>query len=250
MSGVRVEDRDAIRWVTFDRPQVRNAWTRQDVRAATAAVRDVPDGLRAVAFAATGGRAFSAGMHVESFRGLDPDEARRLIEEVRDLCGAARTAPVPTAVAVDGYCLGAALELAMACDFRVASDRSAFGMPEIHVGIPSVVDAALLQQYVGLAKAKEMLLVGDPVPVGELPSLANAVVAPDAVLTVTEELLRRVVRHSATAVASQKRLFETWQNHSLAESIAISVQEFAQVFRDPVTAAHVEAHVVRVRKRR
>ena len=245
MSGVRVEDRDDVRWVTLDRPEALNALTRDDLRDATQATREAPG--RAVVFTGTGGRAMCAGMHVDSFRGLAPENARALISEVRDFVAAARLSPLVTACAVDGYCLGAAMELAMACDLRVATTRAVFGMPEIHVGIPSVIDAALLEQYVGLSLAREMLLTGDLWPVAELPALANAVVEPAELVDATEALLAKVVRHSATAVASQKRLFQTWQDCSLTESVERSIDAFAEVFTDPETLRRVEAHVARVR---
>lgn len=247
MSGVRVEDRGEVRWIVFDRPEALNALTRADLRDATRATVEAPG--RAIVYTGAGERAMCAGMHVESFQGLSPAEARALISEVGDFVGAARSSPLVTACAVDGYCLGAALELAMGCDLRVTTTRAVFGMPEIRVGIPSVVEAALLQQYVGLAKAQEMLLTGDLWPVAELPGLANAVVAPDRLAAATEELLARVTRHSPAALASQKRLFRTWQDFSLTESIARSIDEFAAVFADPLTARHVDEHVARVRKR-
>lgn len=247
MSGVRVEDRDQVRWIVFDRPEALNALTRDDLRAATQATRDAPG--RALVYTGAGERAMCAGMHVESFQGLSPGDARQLIGEVRDLVSTARTSPLVTVCAVDGYCLGAAMELAMGCDLRVATTRAVFGMPEIRVGIPSVIEAALLQQYVGLARAQEMLLTGDLWPVADLPGLANAVVPPERLKQVTDELLDKVIRHSPAALASQKRLFRTWQDCSLTESIERSIDEFAAVFADPQTAQHVDAHVTRVRNR-
>ena len=65
---------------------------------------------------------------------------------------------------VHGYCLGAGFELALACDVRVSTPDSQFGLPEVKVGIPSVIDAALLPRYVGLGLAKEMILTGDLYP--------------------------------------------------------------------------------------
>jgi len=73
---------------------------------------------------------------------------------VRDCIGAIRLCPRPTVALVNGYCLGAAFEMILACDLRVAHPQVQFGLPEVKLGIPSVVDAALLQQFVGLSKAK------------------------------------------------------------------------------------------------
>ncbi len=244
MTPLIVRDEGHLRWVSFNRPAVLNALTRDDIRAATAAVRDLSPEVRAVIFTGSG-RAFSSGVHVEVFRSLSPPEARAFISELGELIGAARRAPVPTLCAINGYCLGGAMELAMACDLRVASDTAVFGMPEIRVGIPSVLDAALLQQHVGLSKAKEVLLTGDLYPVAALQpfGFANKVVPPDELLAAVEDLAQRVAAHSRPALAAQKRLFETWQNVGLQASIDASIGEFAEVFCHPVTRERVAAYL-------
>src|SRR5207248_2373891 len=78
-------------------------------------------------------------------------------------CGQIRNLPKPVAVAVRGHCLGGALEMAVAADFRVCAPDARFGMPEVTVGLPSVIDAALLMQYIGVGRAKEMLRTGEPI---------------------------------------------------------------------------------------
>lgn len=117
--------------------------------------------MDAIVFTGAGDRSFSAGVHVDAFLDLTPRSARELIRDLKALPEAIRQALIPTVCAVNGYCLGGAMELAMVCDVRVAARSARFGMPEIKVGIPSVLDAALLQQHVGLSRAKEMLLTGD-----------------------------------------------------------------------------------------
>jgi enoyl-CoA hydratase len=230
-----VRDVDQTRWVTFDRPEKLNALTPEDIAAARTAVQDLPPSVRAVVFTGAGGRAFSAGVHVDVFRAMAAADARAFITELGSLLAATRKAPVPTIAAVHGYCLGGAMELAMACDLRVATTEAVFGMPEIKVGIPSVLDAALLQQHVGLSRAKEILLTGDLYGVADLdtPGFLNRVVAPDDLADAAATLAASVTGHAPAAVAAQKRLFETWQNAGLQPSIEASIGEFAEVFADP-----------------
>lgn len=241
--GVRVDRRGDVLRVVLSRPRTLNALTLDDIAALHQAL-DLDERVRAVVFAGAGERAFCAGMDVDTFLSFDPDGARAFITDLRDLLRRVRTLPVVTVCAVKGHCLGAAFELAMACDLRIADDRSVFGLPEIKIGIPSVVDAALLQQYVGLSLAKEMILTGDSYPVARLASsgLCNAVVAPDALDTVVEELLDRVTGHTRSVVASQKRLFELWQNSTLTDGADASVEEFASVFAAEETAAHLAGY--------
>jgi enoyl-CoA hydratase len=146
---------------------------------------------------------------------------------------------------VNGYCLGAAFELALACDIRIAADSAQFGLPEIKVGIPSVIDAALLQQHVGLSTAKEMILTGDLYPAADLArrGALNAVVPAADLHAETRRMLARLTGHSPAAMAAQKRLFETWQNTTLAAGIEASVSEFAAVFDNPQTAGIVETYL-------
>jgi len=233
---------DTLR-VTLDRPAKLNALRPADISALRSAM-ELPRDVRAVVFTGAGDRAFTAGMHVDSFDGLTPDSARAFIAELREMLAAVRTAPVATVCAVDGYCLGAGFELALACDLRLATTRSSFGLPEIKVGIPSVADAALLSQYVGLSLAKEIILTGDLYPVARFAAsgLCNAVVEPGELDAAVNEWLGRAAGHTRTATASQKRLFEVWQNTGLTTGTAISVQEFASVFAAEETAAQLTAY--------
>lgn len=230
-----VRDVDQTRWVTFRRPEKLNALTPEDVAVARAAVEEAPANIRALVFIGAGDRAFSAGVHVDVFREMSSGDARAFISELGGLLTAARKAPIPTIAAVHGYCLGGALELAMACDLRVGSTETVFGMPEIKVGIPSVLDAALLQQYVGLSRAKEILLTGDLYGAADLQphGFLNRVVAPADLHQAAAAIASTVAAHAPAAVASQKRLFETWQNVGLQPSIEASIGEFAEVFADP-----------------
>ncbi|MCE0762606.1 enoyl-CoA hydratase/isomerase family protein [Pseudonocardia kujensis] len=253
---MNVTDDGPVRRVTLDRPEARNALTAGDVRDLQAAFdpgRLGPDTRAVVVGAATDPAhpVFSAGMHVDEFLALGSvAEAEAFIGRLRDLLRAVRTAPVPVLVAVDGPCIGAAFELALAADLRVATTRAAFGLPEVRLGIPSVVDAALLQQHVGLALAKEIVLTGDLYPVDRLGALCNAVVEPSGLAGAVEELLGKVTGHTRTVLAAQKRLFETWQNTGLAAGADRSVQEFAGVFAEAETREVLADYRARLGRRR
>jgi enoyl-CoA hydratase/carnithine racemase len=157
---------------------------------------------------------------------------------------AERTAPFPTIAAINGHCLGTGLGLALVADIRIAVPHATFGLPEIKVGVPSVCDIALLQQHIGLAKAKEVILTGDRYPVAELApyGLLNAIVPADQLVPETRRMLARVARHTRVVTAAQKTLFEIWQNHALAAAIDMSVDVFAGVFAAPETYEQIERH--------
>ena len=243
MALPRVVDDAAVRWITIDRPEAANALTLEDLQHLTTAVRDLDAGNRAVVFTGAGDRAFCDGMHLDTFSGLDPVSARAVITQVGDFLAAVRRCPAVTVVMLNGACLGVACELALACDLRVASTGVMVGLPEVKLGIPSVVDAALLPAYVGLSRAREMILTGDSVAMEELgASFANRIVAPSQLRAETERILASVLAHTPAVIAAQKSLFETWLNGGISDSVTASIEVFGDVFADPSTGAAVEAY--------
>ncbi|MQA13041.1 MAG: enoyl-CoA hydratase [Pseudonocardiaceae bacterium] len=232
MAAIEVRDDSGVRWITFARPDKHNALTVDELVEATRWLTGGRPSPSAVVFTGAGDRAFSAGMHLDSFHELDRERARTLITHVRDFLAAARSAPVPTVCAINGHCLGAAFELALACDIRIAAEHATFGLPEIKVGVPSVVDAALLSQHVGLSMAKEMILTGDLYSAAAMArhGMLNRVVPGDELLAETDRMLTRLAGHNPAVVAAQKRLFESWQNTTLGAGIDASLDEFAGLF--------------------
>ena len=100
------------------------------------------DSVRAVVLGGAG-RAFTGGMDVHVLRDLDVTSAKTLISALCAAIDAVHRAPFPVIAAVNGACLGAGFELALACDLRVAAASAVFGLPEVRVGVPSVIQAAL-----------------------------------------------------------------------------------------------------------
>lgn len=249
MTDLETDRQDGILNITFNRPGKLNAILPDGVQAICAELADL-DGIRAVVFRGSGDRAFSTGMDVASFESFDPVGARAFIQTAGDLLAAVRTAEVVTISVIDGFCLGVGFELALACDLRVATPESKFGLPEIKVAIPSVLDAALTQQYVGLSLAKEIILTGDVYPLAALEphGVFNAVVERDELEATTQRFLDRTTRHSPVAIATQKRLFETWQNTGLAEGVEISKDEFAGVFEHDETIEHFDRFLEGMKK--
>ncbi|MBV8185525.1 MAG: enoyl-CoA hydratase/isomerase family protein, partial [Hyphomicrobiales bacterium] len=117
--------------------------------------------LRAIVLTGAGERAFIGGADIDEMARLDPHTARAFITRVHECCAALRRLPVPVFARINGYALGAGMEVAAACDLRLAAKSASFGMPEVKLGIPSVVEAALLPLLVGWGRAREILLLGE-----------------------------------------------------------------------------------------
>jgi len=238
-----VADLDRVRWITFNRPEAANALRVEDLDHVADAVRDLGGGIRAIVFTGAGERTFSAGMHLDAFRDLTPITARRLIARVADFLRAVRLSPVPTVAMLNGACLGAALELALACDIRIAQPAVRLGLPEVKLGIPSVADAALLPAFVGLSRAREMILTGDLYDLEAFgPGFANRVAEPERLRAATLAMLEKLTGHTPQVIAAQKSLFETWLNDGITTSVSTSVDVFGDLFDDPATAVAVESY--------
>lgn len=243
--AVDLREAEGVWWITFNRPEASNAFTLADLDRLAEIFQDAgARPPRAAVLTGAGTRAFSAGMHLQAFSDLTPERAREFIVKNRRLLAAVRTAPFPTISAINGHCLGTGLGLALVSDIRIAVPHATFGLPEIKVGVPSVCDIALLQQHIGLSKAKEVILAGDSYPVGELApyGFLNAVVSADELVAETERMLTRVVRHTRTVTAAQKRLFEIWQTTNLTAGIDMSVDVFASVFDSRETYEQIDRH--------
>src|SRR5258705_7760097 len=117
------------------------------------------DDLRCVVFSGAGGKAFIGGADINHMTTMKhPEDGRRFLTMIHKLCQAIRDCPVPVICKMEGFTLGAGLEVAAACDIRIAADSAHFGMPEVKVRLPSVVEAPLLPPLIGWGRTSGQLL--------------------------------------------------------------------------------------------
>jgi enoyl-CoA hydratase/carnithine racemase len=188
--------------------------------------------LRAVVLSGAGERAFIGGADIRELAALTPATARPFITGLHDLCAALQALPVPVIARIRGYCLGAGLEIAAACDLRVAAEDARFAMPEVRVGIPSVIEAALLPRLVDMGRARELVLTGEAIPAAEALAigLVERVVPADHLDEAVEDWLASIVTAGPRALALQKALLRQWQELPLEEAIAKSIDAFAEAY--------------------
>jgi enoyl-CoA hydratase/carnithine racemase len=220
--------------VTIDRAAKLNALNRtlmaEIIEAMTGLAAD--PNLRLAVVSGTGGRAFIGGADIDELVALDADSARNFITAVHVCCDAFRHLPVPAIARIDGYALGAGLELAAACDFRIASDRSMFGMPEVRIGIPSVVEAALLPQLVGPARARHLLLTGENIGAGDALAwgLVDRVVPAAELDQAVETLAASILAGGPHAIRIQKSLILDWEEMHTAAAVQRGIDAFVDAF--------------------
>ena len=162
--------------------------------------------LRVVILRGAGARAFIGGADITEMATLDANSARAFITLVHRSCDVFRRLPVPVIARIQGYVLGAGLEVAAACDMRVAASDAIFGMPEVRIGIPSVVEAALLPQLIGWGRTRELLLTGETIDAAtaERWGLVEQVVAPEALDDAVERRVAAVLACGPAAVTRAK----------------------------------------------
>jgi enoyl-CoA hydratase/carnithine racemase len=118
------------------------------------------DDLRALILTGAGERAFIGGASIDEMAVMGRSGAEDFIRLVHGCCNCLRQLPAPVIARIDGYALGAGLEVAVSCDLRVATKRAKFGMPEVKVGLPSVVEAALIPGLIGWGRGLVILYLG------------------------------------------------------------------------------------------
>lgn len=190
------------------------------------------DDLRALVLVGAGGKAFIGGASIPEMAALTPATARPFITMVHRTCNALRKLPVPVIAAIDGYALGAGLEVAVSCDLRVTTTRAKFGMPEVKVGIPSVVEAALIPRLIGDGHARELLMLGEIIDAETALrwGLVERVVAPEALDAEVETIIAALFAAGPRAVRLQKALMQQWENLPAEQAIEAGIDTFAKAF--------------------
>lgn len=178
------------------------------------------------------GGSFVGGANIHEMGALTVATAPAFINRLRALCEALRSFPVPVVARLSGWCLGAGLEMAMACDVRVSDTTARYGMPEVKVGIPSVIHASLMPRLIGQARASWMLLTGEPINAATAVQwgLVHSVHAPAELDDAVQATARQLAALAPGVLRQQKRLLRSWEAITPDQAIAASVAEFAQAF--------------------
>jgi enoyl-CoA hydratase/carnithine racemase len=173
------------------------------------------------------------------------------ITRLHEACSALRQLPVPVIARISGYCLGAGLEVAASCDLRVASEHSSFGMPEVRVGIPSVIEAALLPRLVGWGMAARLIYTGETISAQEAAKcgLIESVVPEEQLDEAVNRWVEAILEAGPRAVRLQKALLRQWETLSLDEAIERGIESFAEAYRSDEPLRLMKGFLQRKRER-
>jgi enoyl-CoA hydratase/carnithine racemase len=199
--------------------------------------------LRAIVLTGAGDKAFIGGADLNELGACCADSVRLFITRLHKACLAIRTCPVPVIGRVNGFCLGAGLEVAASCDMRVSSDTAIYGMPEVHMGLPSVIEAALLPGLIGWGKTREILITGETF--GAEPALAmgfvQKVVPAAALDAAVDHWLGLIGRATPKAVRNQKALMNRWERVSVEEGVYAGIDAISEAYTTGEPQAAIKA---------
>ena len=233
--------------ISIERDEKRNALNTATVNGiADAAEKLTLDKtLRAVVLRSAGTKAFSAGADIGELSSLDQSTAFGFIDNLRRAIQAIFDLPVPVICRIQGACIGGAMEMAAACDLRIASDNTGFCMPEVRVGIPSVIHAALLPRIMGRGRAGWLVLSGDVIDARTAFDwgFIEQIVAPEQLDSAVDEAVASILASAPEAVRTQKRLLKDWDSLHLDQAITASMETFAASYKGDEPAAYM-AHIV------
>lgn len=232
---ITVEKEGKTAVITINRPQALNALNAQVLTELQSALNDIENdaNVGAVIITGAGEKAFVAGADIAYMKDMSPLEAKKFSLLGQAVLNKIETMPLPVIAAVNGFALGGGCELAMACDFRIASEDARFGQPEVGLGvIPGFAGTQRLPRLVGKGMAKQLIFTGEMIPAGRAKEigLVNEVVPKNELLSRAKELANRITANGPIAVRLAKEAINQGLEMDLDRAGALEADLFAICF--------------------
>lgn len=233
--NVRIERDGAIAVLTVDRPKALNAMdqaTLRELRAAAEAL-DAEPGIGVIVVTGAGEKAFVAGADIGEMLSMAPAQAEAHARHGQSVVGAFERARKPVIAAINGYALGGGLELALACDIRIASENAQMGLPEVSLAvIPGFGGTQRLARIVGEGRAKELVMTGRRVKAEEALAmgLVNKVVPQAQLIEAAKQVARDILANGPVAVRLAKEVVHRGLSTTLDDGLLLEEKAFGLVF--------------------
>jgi enoyl-CoA hydratase len=207
--------------------------------------------LRVLVVTGEGERAFMGGADLRELAELNPPRARDFLTLIHRMCKTLRDLPVPVIARVNGFCLGAGLEVMAACDMHIAGDNAVFGMPEVKIGLPSVVEAALLPQLIGWGRTKLLLYTGDNIDAATALEwgLVEKVVPAADLDAALDRWIVSIVESGPKAIRLQKELIREWEAMPVSDAIEAGIRCMYRAYQSDEPKRMVDEALKRLKSR-
>jgi len=225
---------EGIAQITLNRPEALNAWSKELAKEFLTALEDAGNDseVKVVVITGAGEKAFSAGADIKAMVGMDAIKARDLSKMGYKICNAIENTEKPVIAAINGYALGGGMEVSMACDFRIASEKARMGQTEINIGlIPGWGGTQRLTRLVGKAKAKELVFTGKIIDAKTAYQwgLVNKVVPPEELKAAVREFALELAGKAPVALRLAKTLIDKGTDIDLETALALEKEGFGVV---------------------
>jgi enoyl-CoA hydratase len=239
MSTVQITRKDRFAILTIDRPKALNALNAdvlRDIKLAVAEVESDP-AARAMLFTGAGEKAFVAGADIAAMQNLTPAEAEEFARVGHATMNAVAGSRLISIAAINGFALGGGLELALACDLRLAADNARLGLPEVTLGLcPGFGGTQRLSRVVGRGLALEIILSGDMITAERAYQigLVNRLFPAAEFAAKAEEFVMNLLKHkSGAAQLAARGAVDAGLDSSLGEGLAEEIRVFGALFAGP-----------------
>jgi enoyl-CoA hydratase/carnithine racemase len=220
--------------VTIDNPPMNalDVATKEDVFETLTELAQRKQEIRVAILRGGGGKAFAAGADIKSFLELDPDSARRRLDRSHQIYAIVENYEWPVIAAIQGYCLGGGLELALCCDIRYAGANSKFGFPEVSLGIfPGNGGTKRSLYSLSIGKVKELIYSGEIIGAREALEIGmvEKVVPEGEVMDAVLEVASKIRKRGSLAVAAAKRVLNRTRDLSLEQGLQLEAESWSDL---------------------
>ena len=246
MEYLKWSDQDGVATITIGRPPA-NALSSGVLRELSAVLDEMEPNRDIKVIVIHGeGRFFSAGADIKEFTTLSSDGFANLSKFGQDLFDRMEKFPKPIIAAIHGAALGGGLELAMACHFRLVGENTKLGLPELQLGlIPGFAGTQRLPNYVGVARAAEMLFTSEPITGLEAVQfgLANHAYPENEVLEQALKMAGKIAKKSTGSLKATIQLLNYAKNEEFYEGSKMEVELFGEIFVSPDAKEGIQAFI-------
>ncbi|MBE6030740.1 MAG: enoyl-CoA hydratase/isomerase family protein [Firmicutes bacterium] len=232
--NIKYEVKDGIAYITINRPQAMNALNCDVLNELYCAFGKVEADAEIKAAILTGeGKAFVAGADIAQMKDMDAIEGRNMMILGHKVMNYMESIEKPIIAAVNGFALGGGCELAMACDFRIASTKAKFGQPEVNLGIiPGFGGTQRLPRLVGKQFAKYLIMTADMIDAATAvdAGLALKAVEPEELIAAAEELAKKIMSKAPLAIAAAKTAINVGYDLDMKTASQFEIEMFTAPF--------------------